>query len=135
MRFNWQLKLVLVGTGAWAAFSAEGERKDFTAVQRRWWAIQPVVEQTVPIAHLSRIDAFVHAKLQAKGIAPNAAADKVTLLRRATLDLTGLPPTPEQTQAFLQDQSPDAFSKVIDGLLASPHYGERWARQIGRAHV
>ena len=100
MKFGWQWKLVLVGAGAWAAFSAEGERKDFTAVQRRWWAIQPVAEQTPPIAHLSRIDAFVHAKLQAKGIAPNAPADKVTLLRRATLDLTGLPPTPEQTQGI-----------------------------------
>ena len=129
MKSGWQTKFLLVGgLSVLAALPAEGERKEFTAVQKRWWAIQPVLEQTPPVAHLSRIDAFVHAKLQAKGIAPNAPADKVTLLRRATLDLTGLPPTPEETQAFLNDQSPGAFAKVTDRLLSSPRYGERWAR-------
>ncbi len=129
MRFGWQSRLGLACVlAAFALVAAEGERKEFTAVQKRWWAIQPVLEQTPPLAHLSRIDAFVHAKLQAKGIAPNAPADRVTLLRRATLDLTGLPPTPEETQAFLNDESPAAFAKVIDRLLASPRYGERWAR-------
>ncbi len=120
--------ILMSGVCAMMAFGAEGERKEFTATQKRWWAIQPVREQTPPTPNLSRIDAFVHAKLQAKGITPNAPADKVTLLRRATLDLTGLPPTPEESQAFLGDSSPAAFAKVIDRLLASPRYGERWAR-------
>ena len=121
-------KLVLIWACGIAAFAAEGGPKAFTPVQKRWWAIQPVREQTPPIPNLSRIDAFVHAKLQAKGISPNPAADRVTLLRRATLDLTGLPPTPEDTQAFLADQSPQGFAKVVDRLLASPRYGERWGR-------
>ena len=60
--------------------------------------------------------------------APVRAADRATLIRRATLDLIGVPPTPEETEAFANDTSPDAFAKVVDRLLASPHYGERWAR-------
>ena len=74
------------------------------------------------------IDAFMLAGLEDKKLKPNPAADKITLLRRATLDLTGLPPSPEEVQAFLSDNSPDAFAKVVDRLLASPHYGERWGR-------
>jgi hypothetical protein len=122
------MRFGLVVIGVVGLFAAEGERKEFTAVQKRWWAIQPVREQTPPLPNVSRIDAFVHAKLRDKGIAPNAPADKVTLLRRATLDLTGLPPTPEETQAFVQDSSAGAFAKVVDRLLASPRYGERWGR-------
>ncbi len=72
---------------------------------------------------------MVLARLQEKGVHPNPRADKITLLRRASLDLIGLPPTPEETQAFLADQSSDAFAKVVDRLLASPHYGERWGRE------
>ncbi len=129
MKLGWQVTTILAGgLGVLAATAAEGERKEFTATQKRWWAIQPVTAQTPPSTSVSRIDAFVHAKLQAKGISPNAPADKVTLLRRATLDLTGLLPTPEEAQAFLGDQSPNAFEKVIDRLLASPRYGERWGR-------
>ena len=74
------------------------------------------------------IDNFILAKLQTKGLTPNPAADKTTLLRRATLDLTGLPPTPEELDAFVADRSPQAFEKVVDRLLASPQYGERWGR-------
>ena len=66
--------------------------------------------------------------MEQKGLHPVAPADKRTLLRRATFDLIGLPPTPEEIDAFLADDSPDAFAKVVDRLLASPHYGERWAR-------
>ena len=66
--------------------------------------------------------------LEKKGLKPAPPADKRTLIRRATFDLTGLPPTPEEVNAFLADNSPDAFAKVVDRLLASPHYGERWAR-------
>ncbi|MBI1313816.1 DUF1549 domain-containing protein [bacterium] len=74
------------------------------------------------------IDRFVLAKLQQNGLTPSDPADRVTLLRRVTLDLIGLPPTPEDVDAFLADQSPDAYERVIDRLLASPHYGERWGR-------
>ena len=74
------------------------------------------------------IDRFILAKLQEKNLQPSPAADKRTLLRRVTYDLTGLPPTPDEIQAFLTDNAPDAYSKVIDRLLASPRYGEHWAR-------
>ena len=74
------------------------------------------------------IDAFILAKLEEKELHPAPPADKVTLIRRATLDLTGLPPTPEEVQAFMATSPPDAFAKVVDRLLASPHYGERWGR-------
>ena len=74
------------------------------------------------------IDAFIRAKLAEKGLTPAPPADKRTLIRRATFDLIGLPPTPQETDDFLADKSPDAFDKVIERLLASPHYGERWAR-------
>jgi hypothetical protein len=74
------------------------------------------------------IDAFIRAKLAEKGLTSAPPADKRTLIRRATFDLTGLPPTPQEVDAFLADQSPEAFDKVIERLLASPHYGERWGR-------
>ena len=73
------------------------------------------------------IDAFVLAGLEARGLQPTPPADKATLLRRVTFDLIGLPPTPDEIDAFLNDESPDAYEKVVDRLLASPHYGERWA--------
>ena len=76
----------------------------------------------------SEIDRFVLARLEKDGLAPVAAADKLTLLRRATLDLVGLPPTPEEVEAVQKDESPDAFAKVVDRLLASPQYGETWGR-------
>jgi hypothetical protein len=74
------------------------------------------------------VDNFVLAKLEEKGLKPNPPADKQTLIRRATFDLIGLPPTVAEVEDFLKDQSPDAFAKVVDRLLASPHYGERWGR-------
>ena len=74
------------------------------------------------------IDAFIRAKLIEKGLTPAPPADRRTLIRRATFDLLGLPPTPEEVSAFLADSSPDAFDKVVERLLSSPHYGERWAR-------
>ncbi|MHC4995757.1 MAG: DUF1553 domain-containing protein, partial [Planctomycetota bacterium] len=74
------------------------------------------------------IDRFVYAKLAEADLAPNTPADRVTLLRRVTYDLTGLPPTPGEAAAFLADDSPDAYEKVVDRLLASPRYGERWGR-------
>ena len=74
------------------------------------------------------IDRFIDATLRMKGLTPNGLADRRTLIRRVTHDLTGLPPTPEEVEAFLKDRSPDAWEKVVDRLLASPRYGERWAR-------
>src|SRR5579883_1266866 len=112
--------------------SAEAH-KEFTPMQRRWWAIQKVVKPPVPAPKdaawvRNPIDAFILEKLEAKDLKPAPPADKITLLRRATLDLTGLVPTPEETQAFLSDDSPNAYEKVVDRLLASLRYGERWAR-------
>jgi mono/diheme cytochrome c family protein/cytochrome c553 len=92
------------------------------------WAFQPVVRPDVPKGSANPIDAFVLAKLTAAGLKPAPPADRRTLIRRATFDLTGLPPTPEEVDAFLKDESPNAFEKVIDRLLASPAYGERWGR-------
>jgi hypothetical protein len=74
------------------------------------------------------IDAFILARLEAQQIAPSPEADRATLIRRLSLDLTGLPPTPAEVDAFLADKSSDAYEKVVDRLLASPHYGERWGR-------
>jgi hypothetical protein len=107
--------------------------REFKASERNYWAFQEVVKPPVPSVKdqtwtRNEIDAFVLARLEEKGIAPNPPADKVTLIRRATLDLTGLPPTPEEVQAFLNDNSPTAFAAVVDRLLASPRYGERWGR-------
>jgi Protein of unknown function (DUF1549)/Protein of unknown function (DUF1553) len=114
-----------------AAFTAAGADKDpFTPAQRRYWAFQPVSKPVPPSnpAAANPIDAFILAKLEAKNIKPAAPADRVTLLRRVSFDLTGLPPTPEEIDAFLADQSPNAYEKVVDRLLGSPRYGERWAR-------
>ncbi|MCW3095538.1 MAG: Protein of unknown function (DUF1553)/Protein of unknown function (DUF1549)/Planctomycete [Chthonomonadaceae bacterium] len=97
------------------------------------WAWQPVRQPALPTVKQKAwsrnpVDLFVLAKLEAKGLTPAAPADKPTLLRRVTYDLTGLPPTPAELHAFLADTSPKAYEKVVDRLLASPHYGERWAR-------
>ncbi len=75
------------------------------------------------------IDYFVLARLEAAGLKPSPPADKYTLVRRVYLDLIGLPPTPEEADAFVNDKSPDAYEKLVDRLLRSPHYGERWARR------
>ena len=111
----------------------ESGPKAFTAQQRRWWAFQPVHKSAVPEVRQrewvrNEIDAFILARLEEKEIKPNPHAGRAALLRRASLTVTGLPPTPEELHPFLSDESPDAFEKVVDRLLASPHYGERWAR-------
>jgi hypothetical protein len=97
-----------------------------------WWAFAPV-KPTEPPADATGwaagpIDRFVLAKLRERDLSPADPADKRTLLRRVTFDLTGLPPTPEEVDAFLADDSPGAYAKVVDRLLASPRYGERWGR-------
>lgn len=97
------------------------------------WAFQPVARPAIPAVQQhawvqSPIDAFVLAAQEEAGVAPALPADKRTLIRRATYDLIGLPPTPEEVAAFLADDSPEAFAGVVDRLLSSPHYGERWGR-------
>lgn len=112
------------------ATTAQKEWKDSS---KDWWAWQPLTKPTVPAPKdknwaQTPVDNFILAKLDAKGLTPNPIADKRTLIRRATFDLIGLPPTPEEVEAFINDKSPEAFAKVVDRLLASPHYGERWGR-------
>jgi mono/diheme cytochrome c family protein len=95
------------------------------------WAFQPIKRPDVPrlkVQPANPIDAFVQAKLSDNGLSPSPEAERATLIRRVSFDLTGLPPTPEEVDAFLKDTSPDAYEKVVDRLLASPHYGERWGR-------
>ncbi|HZR22112.1 MAG TPA: PSD1 and planctomycete cytochrome C domain-containing protein [Vicinamibacterales bacterium] len=104
-----------------------------TPQQRAFWSIQPLKTPAVPSPHdatwaKNDIDRFVLARLEQDGLAPVKPADKATLIRRATLDLIGLPPTPDEIDAFEKDSSPDAFAKVVDRLLASPRYGEAWGR-------
>ncbi len=99
---------------------------------RSHWAFQPISASEPPAITSdwiqSPIDQFILDRLNREGLTPNSQADKRTLIRRATFDLIGLPPTPAEIDAFLADESPDAFAKVVDRLLASPHYGERWGR-------
>ena len=115
-------------TSAKAMYAADMEKA------RQHWAYKPVVKPPVPESRIANnesrnpIDAFVLEKLAAKNLTPSPRADKVTLLRRATFDLHGLPPSEKEVNDFLGDSSPNAFEKVIDRLLASPRYGERWGR-------
>src|SRR5579859_3924455 len=101
---------------------------------KKHWSFQPIRKPAVPRVddpqHWAQtpVDNFILATLQTKGLTPSPQADKVTLIRRATFDLIGLPPTPKEVDEFVADSSTNAFAKVVDRLLASPHYGERWAR-------
>ncbi|MBI4908088.1 MAG: PSD1 domain-containing protein [Acidobacteria bacterium] len=104
-----------------------------SVVKKDFWSFRPLQTAEPPKVKRAEwaktpVDRYVLAQLEARGIAPNAAADRNTLIRRVTLDVTGLPPTPEEVDAFVADRSPDAFAKVVDRLLASQHYGERWGR-------
>ncbi len=110
--------------------TSESKPKSFTEKQKQWWAFQPVTRPEAPAVNGAGnpIDAFVLGKLAEKGIAPNPRADKATLLRRAHFTITGVPPTPEEVQAFLSDTSANAWEKTIDRLLATKQYGERWGR-------
>jgi mono/diheme cytochrome c family protein len=104
-----------------------------TPEQRNFWSFRSVSDPPVPAVQnkkwpKTKMDHFILSKLEAAKLQPVARADKRTLIRRASFDLTGIPPTPEEVAAFEADQSPDAFGKVVDRLLASPRYGERWGR-------
>jgi len=97
-----------------------------------WWALKPIVRAEPPKGESkwarSPIDRFVEVRLQERGLAPSPEAERGTLVRRLTFDLWGLPPTPEEVAAFESDNTPDAYERLVDRLLASPHYGERWGR-------
>jgi uncharacterized protein DUF1553/uncharacterized protein DUF1549/cytochrome c len=100
---------------------------------REFWSFQPIKKLPPPAVQnrnwtRNPIDNFILAKLEEKGLVPSSDAPKRTLIRRATFDLIGLPPTPDEVEAFLKDKTPEAFSNVVERLLASPHYGERWGR-------
>ncbi len=104
-----------------------------TPEDREYWAFQPVRRPAMPaVQHTDQVrtpvDAFLLARLEAEGLTFSAPADRITLLRRAKFDLVGLPPTPDEVATFLSDDAPDAYDRLIDQLLDSPHYGERWGR-------
>lgn len=107
--------------------------KEITTEMRNWWAFQPLKAPAIPTGSddgwaKTDIDRLVLVKMKSKSLKPTAPADRRTLLRRATLDLTGLPPTDAEVKEFEQDKDPNAYEKVVDRLLASPRYGERWGR-------
>ena len=116
-----------------SALSSNDSMRDAAA---KHWAFQPLswptqlasVERTQAASATNPIDRFVLAKLRDVGLSPSPTADRRTLLRRVSLDLIGLPPTPGEMEAFLADEQPDAFERVVDRLLSSPQYGERWGR-------
>lgn len=114
-------------------------REKITEEDRKWWAFQPLTTPAVPSVAdndsrlvpawtTNEIDRFILAKMMSQGLVPAPEADRLSLLRRVTYDLIGLPPTQKEIETFLSDTSADAFEKVVDRLLNSPHYGERWAR-------
>jgi len=125
----------VIALSVWAAgmYATSPKEEAFIGNRRNWWSFQKPVSARLPEIRdpfvRTAVDAFVLEALRAKGLAPSAELPKEKLIRRVTLDLTGLPPTPEEVDAFLRDQSPNSYEKVVDRLLASPHYGERWAQR------
>ncbi len=108
-------------------------RGAITDADRQWWSFQPLREPKIPDAGdggwaRNPVDKFIFARLQPEGLKPSPEAGRAALIRRVTFDLTGLPPSPAEVAAFAADQSPDAYERLVDRLLASPRYGERWAR-------
>jgi Protein of unknown function (DUF1549)/Protein of unknown function (DUF1553)/Planctomycete cytochrome C len=122
-----------VATASAGASGTAAAKYVIASERKKFWSLLPLAEPAIPAVKdpkwaKSIIDKFVLAKLEKEGLKPVRLASKHDLLRRATLDLIGLPPTPEEIAAFDKDTLPDAFAKVVDRLLASPHYGERWGR-------
>lgn len=116
-----------------ASADAEAGRSGPSPTDRAYWAYQPVRRPAVPAVRniawvRNPIDAFILARLEAAGLEPAPEADRVTLIRRLYFDLLGLPPTPEEVDAFVQDPAPDAYERLVDELLARPQFGEKWGR-------
>ncbi len=102
-----------------------------TDEDRQWWSFQPVkalAPPTLANKTLQPIDAFIRARLEKENLQPSPPADRAEIIRRVSFDITGLPPTPERLAAFIRDDRPDAYERLVDELLASPRYGERWAQ-------
>jgi len=124
----------------WVKMGAPDPRDESTAGPAKrsdasWWSFRPLIPAAPPEGvnfpipwGFNPIDRFIFAKLAEKGLSPNSPADRRTLIRRVYFDVTGLPPTPEEVEQFVGDPDPEAYAKLVDRLLASPHYGERWAR-------
>jgi len=118
-----------------APWPAEVVVRERSQADASWWSLQPLARPEPPtpagIAEdwlASPIDRFIFARLDEQGLRPNPPADRRTLIRRATFDLTGLPPTPDEVAAFVADPDPRAYERLVDRLLESPHYGQRWGR-------
>ena len=131
MRYG--LPLLLVGIVAVAPAAEPVDEPEITAKDREHWSFRPPTRPELPAVSDSDwvrnpVDLFILTRLDKAGLKPSPAADRATLLRRVTYDLTGLPPTPKELADFLNDTRPDAYARVVDRLLASPHYGERWAQ-------
>jgi mono/diheme cytochrome c family protein len=127
-----KLRSWIAAGATWPSDSVLRERSKADA---RWWSLQPLAAGPLPdpagIPEAWRgqaIDRFVYARLAENGLTPNPPADRATLIRRVSLDLTGLPPSPADVESFLADDSPTAYEALVDRLLASPHYGEQWGR-------
>ncbi len=128
-----QLALVRAWIDQGAPWPADHEIDRGSIEEPRHWAYQPITSPALPdVQHVERvrdpIDRFVEARLEQEGVEPAPEADRATLLRRLSLDLVGLPPTPEEVDAFVADANDGAFERQVDRLLASPHFGEKWAR-------
>ena len=125
---------ILLGLSLFPTFlTAEDDITKVNATTKAFWSYKPLRRPSVPEVKdpawsRSPIDAFLVDRLEANGLKPNGPASRRELIRRASFDITGLPPTLEEVEAFEKDSSPEAWEKVIDRLLASPHYGEKWAR-------
>jgi len=107
--------------------------REASKTDKSWWAYRELEESPRVLVEAGRsdrnpVDLFIEQKLDEENLVMNGPADRRSLIRRATYDLTGLPPTPEEVEAFVADPDPDAYEKVIERLLASPRYGERWGR-------
>lgn len=111
-----------------AEWPADVVLREPSAADADWWSLQPLAEFDDSESPAARLDAFIDQALAAENLHRNPPADRRTLIRRASYDLLGLPPTPEEIDAFVNDPAPDAWPRLVDRLLASPHYGERWGR-------
>ena len=127
MSIHWTRLLTAMLLGCQIASAGDSDTEKRAAAdseKKRHWALQPLAEGNSERA----LDDFIIARLAKDGLALSAEADRQTLLRRLSFDLIGLPPSPGEIDAFVNDASPKAFETVVERLLASPHYGERWGR-------
>src|SRR5581483_11419217 len=130
---NWGILASATALGLLCAVTMPAHAGSQQRAGRDWWSLQPLRPIAVPSVDDSQqpqnpIDHFILHRLKKEGLSPSPMADRRTLLRRLSFDLVGLPPTPHEVEAFVNDSTPGAYERVVDRLLDSPHYGERWAR-------